>query len=175
MQIPITFWRKVEIMQTWTRYFTRQDWFIHATLNGLVWLAVLSAITIFIIMFVIKPVKADEAIFFGEDYSYGDFYGEDYYRSHNQEILFGSFIPMVRSWSANWNERVVHVEVDATLLTGTDTACRLFGMLMKHITENDVIVVVDNDGYIPSSKNPIDHAWATALAYPDGTYYVPAE
>lgn len=144
----------------------------------LFYLAITSVIFFILFVFVINPVKADEATFFseiGEDYTYGDFYTEDYYQSHYQEILFGAYIPMIVSWNANWTTRVIHVEVHESLLTGTDTACRLFGFVMKHITANDILVVVTNTGYIPSTRNPIDHAWATHLAYPDGVPYMPAE
>lgn len=155
-----------------------KDETLDAISGNLVWLAIIVLTAAIIFVFVINPVKADEANFFseiGEDYTYDDFYTEDYYRSHYQEVLFGAYIPMIVSWNADWNERVVYVEVDSSLLTGTDTACQLFGMMMKHITALDVVVHVDNDGYIPSTKNPIDHAWATQLAYPDGVPYIPAE
>ena len=152
-----------------------KDETLDAISGNLVWLAMVVLTAAIILVFIIRPVKADEAIFFGEDYTYGDFYDEDYYRSYHQEQLFGSFIPMVRSWNADWNERVVYVEVDSSLLTGTDTACQLFGMMMKHITALDVVVQITNDGYIPSTWNPIDHAWATQLAYPDGVPYMPAQ
>ena len=135
-------------------------------------MAIFSVIFAILFVFVINPIKAENDWFgeLGEDYTY-----EDYYRSHYQEILFGAYIPMIVSWEADWGERIVSVEVHEALLTGTDTACQLFGFVMKHITALDVVVKVTNNGWIPSTKNPIDHAWATQLAYPDGVPYIVAE
>ena len=147
---------------------------LDSIVGNLIWLAVVIVTASIIFCFVINPVKADEAIF-DDDQDYGTFYDGAYYDAHYEELLFGSFIPMVRSWSADWNERIVYVEVDSALLTGTDTACQLFGFMMKHITALDVIVLVTNEGWIPSTKNPIDHAWATHLAYDGYVPYIPAE
>ena len=164
-------------MLTWTRYSMKEDWFREAVVNGLFWLAIFSVIFAILFVFVINPIKANETWFnqLGEDYTYDDFYDENYYNAHHEEMLFGVYQAVIVSWSANWTKRVVHVEIDGSILDGTDANCRIFGFVMKHITANDVLVVVTNTGYIPSTRNPIDHAWATHLAYPDGVPYMPAE
>ena len=161
-------------MLTWTRYTIRENWFIDATARLLVGIAVL-AVAFAIVMMFTTPALPFNCSQDDTECDYQAFYGEDYYPAHHEQALFGIYSAVIVSWSANWKERVVHVQIDESILDGTDANCRIFGFVMKHITTNDVLVVVTNTGYIPSTRNPIDHAWATHLAYPDGVPYMPAE
>lgn len=126
---------------------------------------VLFAAAVFTVGFCIL-IWAFDCYGFDEDYDYASFYTADYYEAHDREELFGSWEPMVKSYTVDWEHRVVFVELFDQILQPDDTTCRLFGYMMKRITSNDMLVYVTNKTWIPSAKNPIDYDWASGLAEP---------
>jgi hypothetical protein len=86
-------------------------------------------------------------------------------------------MPMIVRHEIDLNHMVIFIEIDGSLLTGTDSACGLFAMMMKHLTDNGLLVYVTNDGWIPSARNPIDSWWANKLAKAGGEPmpYIPLE
>lgn len=72
----------------------------------------------------------------------------------------------------NWIEHVdyetdiVYVKLHPALVTGSDGACQVAGMVILTIIETigtNWQVHITND-WVPSKKNPIDYQWAKELA-----------
>ena len=76
----------------------------------------------------------------------------------------GSWEPMVLSLDLHPENRVLVIKVADPLLTGTDHACLLFGRMMKHLTRNGWVVLIENEGWIPSPERLIDQKLAERLA-----------
>jgi hypothetical protein len=99
-------------------------------------------------------------------FPYEDEIGAEYldrtYQSEAEQA-FGSYLPMIVTHEIDFNHMVAFIELDGSLLTGTDSACQLFAYMMKYITSNGLLVYITNDGYIPTRHNPIDYDWAKKL------------
>jgi len=97
-------------------------------------------------------------------------------RVESHEII-GPWEPMIVAHDIDMQHKILFVEVDGSILTGTDAACALFGQMMKHLTESGYLVYLLNDGWVPSKYKFINHAWATVLAEEAGDPlpYIPAE
>lgn len=104
----------------------------------------------------IAPSNAED---FDTDEDYG-FYDE-LVLSHE---LIGAWQPMIVSHRFDMKLQRLFIHVDGILLDGSDYSCRLYGMMLKHLTRTGWIVLITNDGWVPSQARVIDHAYATKLA-----------
>jgi hypothetical protein len=81
-----------------------------------------------------------------------------------QEMLFGSYIDYIVNHSVNWDTREVSILIDRSILRGSDAECEYFGQMMYYITGQGFTVYIENDGWIPTLKNPVDFEHAKILA-----------
>lgn len=94
-----------------------------------------------------------------EDEDYGFF--DNRIISHE---LIGVWQPMIINHHIDRELQHLFINVDYILLDGSDYSCKLFGMMLKHLTRTGWIVIITNDGWVPSGARIIDHAYATKLA-----------
>jgi hypothetical protein len=105
------------------------------------------------------PSYAEESDNFDTDEDYGFF--DNQIISHE---LIGVWQPMIISHRIDRELQRIFINIDGSLLSGTDMACQLYGMMLKHLTRSGWIVLITNDGWIPGNARVIDHAYATKLA-----------
>ena len=93
------------------------------------------------------------------------------------EELVGDYKKYIVTHEMNWNHMVIFIELDGSLLDGSDSSCAEFARMMKYICDHNVLVYVTNSGFIPTVHNPIDEWWADRLAEAAGepVPYIPAE
>ena len=66
----------------------------------------------------------------------------------------------------DYEDKIAYVRLHSQLVSGSDGACQAAGMTIQYIIEElgtDWRVHIVNT-WVPSSKNPIDYAWAKILA-----------
>lgn len=79
------------------------------------------------------------------------------------EQQFGPYLEMINEHHCDWGRKVCWVHIDEVMLDPTDTGCLQFAYMMRYLTRDDFVIYVTNTGWIPSSRNPIDAAWAARL------------
>jgi len=107
----------------------------------------------------IAQSNAEESDDFDTDQDYG-FY-DNRILSHE---LIGVWQPMINSHRIDRECEHLYIHIDEIMLSGTDMACQLYGMMLKHLTRTGWIVMITNEGWIPSEYRVIDHTLATKLA-----------
>lgn len=78
--------------------------------------------------------------------------------------IFGHYIEFIVEHEIDWDSMTIYAKIDRSIMRGSDAECQFFGQMMEHITRHGFMVHVTNEGFIPSTKNPIDHEWAVVLA-----------
>jgi hypothetical protein len=122
-------------------------------------------------MYTIAEVKPESEIFpqyahTSTAWEHDDEIGAEYMdRSEGKdtEELFGHYIEYVATHHIDWNHMVIFIELDGSLLDGTDMSCIIFAQMMKQLTDYDMLVYITNKGWIPTRRNPIDEWWADKL------------
>jgi hypothetical protein len=101
---------------------------------------------------------------------------ESYFHRDEQsetEEVFGDYLQYIVRHEINWDHMAAFIELDGSILTGTDIMCEEFARMMVYITQHDMLVYITNSGWIPSVYNPIDEYTAQILA--GKTPYIPAK